>query len=78
MVGSFWAVKIAPIFFNTMEDAGALPIECDVSMLTMGQVINIHPFEGKITDASGATLSTFTLSNEVSSGRKSEPAVESP
>ena len=57
--------KIAPIFFNTMEDAGALPIECDVSMLTMGQVINIHPFEGKITDASGATLSTFTLSNEV-------------
>ena len=57
--------KIAPIFFNTMEDAGALPIECDVSMLTMGQVINIHPFEGKITDESGATLSTFTLSNEV-------------
>jgi aconitate hydratase 2/2-methylisocitrate dehydratase len=57
--------KVAPIFFNTMEDAGALPIECDVSMLTMGQVINIHPFERKITDASGATLSTFTLSSEV-------------
>mgnify|MGYP000674866752 CR=1 FL=1 len=34
--------KIAPIFFNTMEDAGALPIECDVSALKMGQIINIH------------------------------------
>ncbi len=57
--------KIAPIFFNTMEDAGALPIECDVSALKMGQIINIHPFDGKITDASGAVLSTFELANEV-------------
>jgi aconitate hydratase 2/2-methylisocitrate dehydratase len=40
--------KIAPIFFNTMEDAGALPFECDVNALNMGDVIDIYPFEGKI------------------------------
>ncbi len=40
--------KIAPIFFNTMEDAGALPFECDVDALNMGDVIDIYPFEGKI------------------------------
>ncbi|MCH9785037.1 MAG: bifunctional aconitate hydratase 2/2-methylisocitrate dehydratase, partial [Gammaproteobacteria bacterium] len=57
--------KIAPIFFNTMEDAGALPIECDVSALEMGQIINIHPYDGKITDQSGAVLSNFELANEV-------------
>ncbi|XMR35107.1 hypothetical protein ACLK12_00670 [Escherichia coli] len=39
--------KIAPIFFNTMEDAGALPIEVDVSKLEMGDVIDIYPFAGK-------------------------------
>ena len=57
--------KIAPIFFNTMEDAGALPIECDVSALEMGQIINIHPYDGKITDQSGEVLSNFELANEV-------------
>ena len=40
--------KIAPIFFNTMEDSGALPIECDVTVLNMGDVIDIHPYEGVI------------------------------
>lgn len=40
--------KIAPIFFNTMEDAGALPIEVDVSDLNMGDVIDIYPFAGEI------------------------------
>ena len=40
--------KIAPIFFNTAEDSGALPIECDVSKLNMGDVITIKPFEGVI------------------------------
>jgi aconitate hydratase 2/2-methylisocitrate dehydratase len=40
--------KIAPIFFNTMEDSGALPFECDVSQLNMGDVIDIYPYEGKI------------------------------
>ncbi|MCP5424677.1 MAG: bifunctional aconitate hydratase 2/2-methylisocitrate dehydratase [Gammaproteobacteria bacterium] len=53
--------KIAPIFFNTAEDSGALPIECDVSALNDGDVIHIYPFEGKITSESGATLTTFTL-----------------
>ena len=57
--------KIAPIFFNTMEDAGALPIECDVSALKMGQIISIHPYDGKITDQSGTVLSNFELANEV-------------
>jgi aconitate hydratase 2/2-methylisocitrate dehydratase len=41
--------QIAPIFFNTMEDSGALPIECDVSGMNTGDVIDIHPYAGKIT-----------------------------
>ena len=53
--------KIAPIFFNTAEDSGSLPIECDVSKLNMGDVIHIHPFEGKITNESGETISMFEL-----------------
>ncbi len=52
---------IAPIFFNTAEDSGCLPIECDVSKLAMGDVITIHPYAGKITNEAGETLSTFTL-----------------
>ena len=57
--------KIAPIFFNTMEDAGALPIECDVDNLNMGDVIVIHPKAGKITDQKGELLTEFTLKTEV-------------
>ena len=53
--------KIAPIFFNTAEDSGALPIECDVSKLKMGDEITIHPFNGIITNSSGETISTFEL-----------------
>ena len=53
--------KIAPIFFNTAEDSGALPIQCDVSKLNTGDVIVIHPLAGRITDESGATISTFEL-----------------
>jgi aconitate hydratase 2/2-methylisocitrate dehydratase len=53
--------KIAPIFFNTAEDSGALPIECDVTKLNNGEVITIYPYEGKITNAQGEVLSTFTL-----------------
>ncbi len=53
--------KIAPIFFNTAEDSGALPIECDVSKLNMGDVITIHPYDGKITNEAGDVLSTFDL-----------------
>ncbi|WNV03815.1 bifunctional aconitate hydratase 2/2-methylisocitrate dehydratase [Candidatus Methylospira mobilis] len=40
--------KIAPIFFNTLEDSGALPIECDVAALQMGDIIDIYPYEGII------------------------------
>jgi aconitate hydratase 2/2-methylisocitrate dehydratase len=53
--------KIAPIFFNTAEDSGALPIECDVTKLNTGDIITIYPYEGKITDENGETITTFTL-----------------
>jgi len=53
--------NIAPIFFNTAEDSGCLPIQCDVSQLEMGDVITIHPFAGKITNEAGETVSTFEL-----------------
>jgi aconitate hydratase 2/2-methylisocitrate dehydratase len=53
--------KIAPIFFNTAEDSGALPIECDVNNLNTGDVITIYPHEGKITNENGEVISTFTL-----------------
>ncbi len=55
---------IAPIFFNTAEDAGALPIECDVSNLETGMVITIHPYKGEITNEAGEVISTFTLKPE--------------
>ncbi|XGV87403.1 MAG: bifunctional aconitate hydratase 2/2-methylisocitrate dehydratase [Limnothrix sp. BL-A-16] len=53
--------KIAPIFFNTAEDSGALPIECDVSQLNTGDVITIHPYKGEITNEAGEVISTFSL-----------------
>jgi len=56
--------KIAPIFFNTQEDSGALPIEVDVSKLEMGDVLEIYPYEGKITRG-GATVVEFKLRSEV-------------
>ncbi len=52
---------IAPIFFNTAEDSGALPLSCDVSKLSTGMLIDIYPKEGKITDQDGNVLSTFQL-----------------
>jgi len=65
--------NIAPIFYNTAEDSGALPIECDVSALNTGDVIIIYPYEGKITNEAGETISTFemrptTLADEVRAG----------
>jgi aconitate hydratase 2/2-methylisocitrate dehydratase len=58
--------KIAPIFFNTLEDSGAFPVECDVSQLNMGQEIIFEPFNGKILDVdSGDVLSTFELKTPV-------------
>jgi aconitate hydratase 2 / 2-methylisocitrate dehydratase len=53
--------KIAPIFFNTAEDAGAMPIECDVTRLNMGDVITIKPYEGKIYNEKGDVISEFTV-----------------
>ncbi|ABA20193.1 aconitase [Trichormus variabilis ATCC 29413] len=52
---------IAPIFFNTAEDAGALPIQCDVTKLETGMVITIYPYKGEITNEDGEVISTFTL-----------------
>ncbi|QYX31959.1 bifunctional aconitate hydratase 2/2-methylisocitrate dehydratase [Sphaerospermopsis torques-reginae] len=51
---------IAPIFFNTAEDAGALPIQCDVTQMETGDVITIYPYKGQITKA-GTIIATFTL-----------------
>jgi aconitate hydratase 2/2-methylisocitrate dehydratase len=56
--------KIAPIFFNTQEDSGALPIEVDVSKLEMGDVVEILPYDGKILK-NGAVLTTFKLRSDV-------------
>jgi aconitate hydratase 2/2-methylisocitrate dehydratase len=53
--------KIAPIFFNTAEDSGALPIECDVTKLNTGDVITIYPYEGKIVNQNKEVVSTFDL-----------------
>ena len=52
---------IAPIFFNTAQDSGALPIVCDVSKLEMGDEFEIRPYEGKIVKK-GETIATFELS----------------
>ena len=56
--------KIAPIFFNTQEDSGALPIEVDVSALNMGDVVEIYPYDGKIVK-NGDTVASFALKSEV-------------
>jgi aconitate hydratase 2/2-methylisocitrate dehydratase len=53
--------KIAPIFFNTAEDSGALPIECDVSQLNTGDVITIYPYKGRIDNDKGEEISQFEL-----------------
>ncbi|MEL7292226.1 MAG: bifunctional aconitate hydratase 2/2-methylisocitrate dehydratase [Pseudomonadota bacterium] len=53
--------KIAPIFYNTMEDSGALPIELDVQKMNMGDVIDIYPYEG-VVRKDGEVISTFELS----------------
>lgn len=57
--------KIAPIFYNTMEDAGALVFEAPVEKLNMGDVIEIRPYDGRILDEAGETLSTFSYKSEV-------------
>jgi aconitate hydratase 2 / 2-methylisocitrate dehydratase len=56
--------KIAPIFFNTAEDSGMLPIECDVTKLETGMEITIHITTGQIVSVTGEVLSTFSLKPE--------------
>ena len=56
--------KIAPIFFNTQEDSGALPIEVDVSAFNMGDVIDVYPYDGKI-EKNGQLAAEFKLKSEV-------------
>ncbi|WP_127555171.1 bifunctional aconitate hydratase 2/2-methylisocitrate dehydratase [Saccharospirillum alexandrii] len=56
--------KIAPIFFNTMEDSGALPIEVDVNELNMGDVIDVYPFAGKV-ERDGNVIAEFQLNTQV-------------
>jgi aconitate hydratase 2/2-methylisocitrate dehydratase len=58
--------KIAPIFFNTLEDSGAFPIEMDVSKMIMGQEVILEPFNGKVIDANtNEILSEFKLKTDV-------------
>jgi aconitate hydratase 2/2-methylisocitrate dehydratase len=56
--------KIAPIFYNTMEDAGALPIELDVSQMEMGDVIELRPYEGKALK-NGEVIAEFKVRSDV-------------
>ena len=64
--GFCFGSKIAPIFYNTMEDAGALPIEFDVSALEMGDVIDVYPYAGKVTrHGSDDVVATFELKTPV-------------
>lgn len=57
--------KVAPIFFNTMEDAGALVFEAPVEKLNMGDIIEIRPYDGKILSESGNVLSEFSFKSDV-------------
>jgi len=52
--------KIAPIFYNTMEDSGALPIELNVQDMNMGDIIDIYPYEG-VVHKNGSVISNFEL-----------------
>jgi aconitate hydratase 2/2-methylisocitrate dehydratase len=64
--GFCFGSQIAPIFFNTMEDAGALPIEMDVSNMNMGDVVDVYPYEGVVrSHETGQELSRFELKTNV-------------
>jgi aconitate hydratase 2/2-methylisocitrate dehydratase len=56
--------KIAPIFYNTMEDSGALPIELDVSAMNMGDVVELRPYDGKAIK-NGEVIAEFTVKSDV-------------
>lgn len=71
--GVILGTKIAPIFFNTAEDSGALPIQCDVSKMQTGDVITIEPYAGRVLNEHDHIISIFdlaplTLPDEVRAG----------
>ena len=64
--GFCFGTKIAPIFYNTMEDAGALPIEFDCTDLNMGDVIDVYPYKGEVRrHGSDELVTTFELKTDV-------------
>lgn len=64
--GFCFGTKIAPIFYNTMEDAGALPIEFDCTNLGMGDVIDVYPYKGEVRrHESDELVTNFELKTEV-------------
>ncbi|WP_312723641.1 bifunctional aconitate hydratase 2/2-methylisocitrate dehydratase [Stutzerimonas nitrititolerans] len=64
--GFCFGTKIAPIFYNTMEDAGALPIEFDCTDLAMGDVIDVYPYKGEVRrNGSDELVTTFALKTDV-------------
>lgn len=64
--GYCFGSNIAPIFFNTLEDAGALPIEMDVSKMAMGDIIDVYPYEGVVKrHNSDEVIAVFSLKTEV-------------
>ncbi len=64
--GYCFGSKIAPIFFNTMEDAGSLPIEMDVSQMAMGDIIDVYPYEGVAKrHNSDEVIAEFSLKTQV-------------
>ena len=63
--GICFGSKVAPIFFNTMEDAGALVFEAPVDNINNGDVITIFPYEGKILNEAGDVVSEFEHKSEV-------------
>ena len=64
--GFCFGSKIAPIFYNTMEDAGALPIEFDCNDLNMGDAIDVYPYEGKVCKhGTDEVITTFELKTQV-------------
>jgi aconitate hydratase 2/2-methylisocitrate dehydratase len=64
--GYCFGSKIAPIFFNTMEDAGSLPIEMDVSKMAMGDIIDVYPYEGVVKrHNTDEVIAEFSLKTQV-------------
>lgn len=64
--GFCFGTKIAPIFYNTMEDAGALPIEFDCTNLNMGDVIDVYPYKGEVRrHGSDELVTNFELKTDV-------------